>query len=268
MQVKDSADFEAKYGVLHQQRTLAETIEMIYAAQIIHKSVLNLPPQLTEEDLRNNVKEDDLAMLEYGNKLTILGADVLLARASNQLAQVRDTFVTELTSISIADFSKSEFFGHRDIQGRFLPVDKESITLDTWIQQSYLAHVSLLSKGCRSAGLLAKASDDVSFEAQTWCCQRCRTDRFFSQTSQVLNLMERIGSNFAYAINAFTELEPYCNKNAFYSKRILDLSAAPVLFHLQKDPELAEYIKTTANDDVENLDFDKVRRHFFPIIFN
>merc|ERR1719167_262715 len=66
--VQQQADFDAKTGVLNRQRQLAEIIEMIQSAQAIHKSVLNLPMQLSP-DQSGAVLQSDLEELEYGNKL-------------------------------------------------------------------------------------------------------------------------------------------------------------------------------------------------------
>ena len=51
--MQSSEDYDEKTGVLGKQRRLAEIVEMINAAQAIHKSVLNLPISLSEEDEKN-----------------------------------------------------------------------------------------------------------------------------------------------------------------------------------------------------------------------
>ena len=59
------------------------------------------------------------------------------------------------------------------------------------------------------------------------------------------------------ALQTFTELQPFSDQISGSSKEVLDLSGAPVLFHLQSDPQLLEYIGTCENN-VTNLDFKKV----------
>ena len=70
-----------------------------------------------------------------------------------------------------------------------------------------------------------------------------------------------IGTNVALALQSYTELEPFMenNQNFFVptGKQMLDLSAAPILFHLQSDIELMEHIKGCDNN-VDNLDGRKV----------
>ena len=147
--------------MLGTQRRLAEIVEMINAAQAIHKSVLNLPISLSEEDEKNQSLKDDLSQLEYGNKLAILGGDYLLATACTGIAELRNTHVVEMISVSIAEFAQSEFMGRRDAQGRFLPDTTQVLTRDSWIQRNNLARGSLMGKGCEAAGMLAALPDAV-----------------------------------------------------------------------------------------------------------
>ena len=73
-------------------------------------------------------------------------------------------------------------------------------------------------------------------------------------------MFHRIGKNVSLALQSFSELQPYSEDNAFIgfgSKELLDLGAAPVLFHLQNDPELLRYIGD-CDGDVDALDFKKV----------
>ena len=161
MRSKD--DYDAKTGVLGSQRRLAEIVEMINAAQAIHKSVLNLPLSLSEEDEQKENLKDDLSQLEYGNKLAILGGDYLLASACTGIAELRNTHIVEMIAVSIAEFAQSEFIGRRDVQGRFLPDTTQVLTRDSWIQRNNLARASLLSKGCEAAGMLANLPDKVNY---------------------------------------------------------------------------------------------------------
>ena len=66
---------------------------------------------------------------------------------------------------------------------------------------------------------------------------------------------ERIGRNLAVSLQAFIELQPFIEENNFDSD--LSLGSAPVLFHLQNDPALLEYI-ATCEGDIDNLDLKKV----------
>ena len=57
-----------------------------------------------------------LLQLEYGNKISILGGDYLLANASTGLAALRIPKIVEIVSIAIAEFTQSEFLGQQDPQ--------------------------------------------------------------------------------------------------------------------------------------------------------
>ena len=49
---------------------------------------------------------EDLLQLEYGNKIAILGGDYLLANACTGLADLRNTYIVEMISIAIAEFTQ------------------------------------------------------------------------------------------------------------------------------------------------------------------
>ena len=69
-----------RFGILPSQRTLAEITEIIHIADMIHHEVVELP--IDKESIKTDVMND----LSFGNKIIILGGDVLLARASKDLA--------------------------------------------------------------------------------------------------------------------------------------------------------------------------------------
>ena len=72
---------------------------------------------------------------------------------------------------------------------------------------------------------------------------------------EVTEKSERVGRNLAIALQAFIELQPFLRDVGADFE--VNLSYAPVLFHLQNDPTLMEYIQS-CQDDVDNLDLKKV----------
>ncbi len=80
---------------------------------------------------------------------------------------------------------------------------------------------------------------------------------------QVQSCAYRIGCNSALSLQAYAELQPFSSEMTSSSnfKGLLDLSVAPVLFHLQTDPQLMEYIHS-CHDDLENLNSKQVRQYF------
>lgn len=231
--LKQRSDFEEETSILAPQRKLAEIVEMISAAYSIHKSVLNLPFELPED--ANEDTKDDLNQLEYGNKIAILGGDYLLANACVGLADLRNTYIVEMVAIAISEFTQSEFYGKRDVQGRLIP-DENSIQVKDWIVRNKMANGSLLASGFKGVGMLANLDDEVT--------ERC----------------ERIGRNLAVAWQAFLELQPFLEDKSNFETE-WNLGCAPVLFHFQGDPNLLEYVQT-CQDDVDNVDMKKVRKCF------
>ena len=68
-------------GILDSQRSLAEITEVIHAAHLVHHSLLDLP-----EGMFSTEEAKDL---EFGNKISILCGDLLLAKSSVALANLR-----------------------------------------------------------------------------------------------------------------------------------------------------------------------------------
>merc|ERR1719278_1581920 len=115
-------DLDPTTGVTDSQRKLAEFVEMIHTGEAIHQSVVNLPVNIAnepDEDIRSI-----LLQLEYGNKISILGGDYLLANASTGLASLRIPKIVEIVSVAISEFSQSEFIGSQDPQGRIIPTEE------------------------------------------------------------------------------------------------------------------------------------------------
>ena len=74
-----------QFGILPSQRALAEVTEMIHSALLLHVEVVS---KGEEEEVEEEEKQQFLSDLAFGNKLVILGGDMLLARACRELAQL------------------------------------------------------------------------------------------------------------------------------------------------------------------------------------
>jgi len=219
-------DFDPSTGVLERQRKLAEIVEMIHTAQCIHQSVVNIPVNTLEE--LDTVAREDLAQLEYGNKISILGGDYLLANACTGLAALRVTKVVEIVAIAIGEFTQSEFIGRRDSQGQPIPT-KDQLTEDAWLARTKLAVGGLLASGCQGAMLLAAREDKEEVARQ-------------------------LGENLALAIQAHHELQLFTGDGGLSSGAPFNLATAPVMFHLQSDPGMLQYIENNA-DNMHQLDY-------------
>ena len=71
----------------------------------------------------------------------------------------------------------------------------------------------------------------------------------------MLEHFQRIGTNLALAIQSAAELNMFTHVGSYGEP--FDLGAAPVLFHLQNDPELLVYINGCENN-LDNLDYATV----------
>lgn len=79
------SEYDKSAGVLMSQRTLAEVVEMVRTANLIHSSgVLNL--QHLQKSGNDLSFDSDLI---FGNKIALLGGDILLGNASTQMAQLK-----------------------------------------------------------------------------------------------------------------------------------------------------------------------------------
>ena len=155
----------------------------------------------------------DLAQLEYGNKISILSGDYLLANACTGLAHLRVTKIVEIVAIAIGEFTQSEFVGLRDAQGQPIPTE-DQLSQEAWEARNGLAVGSLLGAGCQGAMLLAAEEEDKQVVAK------------------------ELGHHLALAIQAHHEVQQFTGEGGLPAGLPFNLCTAPVLFHLQNDKDL------------------------------
>ena len=78
------------------------------------------------------------------------------------LADLRNTFIVEMVTMAIADFTQSEFVGARDVQGRMIPTAERYLTADSWRYRMGLAYGNTMAAGCKSAAMLAELDEQAS----------------------------------------------------------------------------------------------------------
>lgn len=165
------------------------------------------------------------------------------------------------------DVGDSNFLGDRDIQNNPLPSDPfkkleeqrknpklfDEISTDQidntlpfklhdimgtaeqeWRLRQTLAGGTLLGKSCQAAMILAKHSEEVQKEV------------YF------------MGKHLYLGYRAAKDLSVFKSKNLPSSGKF-SLVSAPVLFHLEHDPELYDEIKK-GSEVIDNVDFKKVHR--------
>ena len=74
------------------QRSLAEIVEMIHTAGLIHKGIVNIA-SVDDDDSSSAVTDSQTDDFKFGNKMAVLSGDFLLANASTGLAALNNTQV-------------------------------------------------------------------------------------------------------------------------------------------------------------------------------
>ena len=144
-------------GITPSQRRLAEITEMIHAASLLHDDVIDA--SLTR---RNNPS----CVSVFGNKMSILGGDFLLGRASVALARLRNAEVIELLATVIANLVEGEFMQLKNIQKD--GSDEQESAIDYYLRKTYLKTASLISKSCRAAAILGGATTEATDAAYSF----------------------------------------------------------------------------------------------------
>ena len=118
-----------------------------FSAFLIHRSMLNLAHEQYLQHVNHKT-------LNFGNKLSILGGDYLLAKASLELSKLQNTEVVEFVSQAIGDMSEGAMIEE-------LCADMKTWNLADWENYVYLSDGSLISNTCKSAVRLLNHSSEV-----------------------------------------------------------------------------------------------------------
>eukprot|EP01111_Echinosteliopsis_oligospora_P011482 TRINITY_DN3803_c0_g1_i1.p1 TRINITY_DN3803_c0_g1~~TRINITY_DN3803_c0_g1_i1.p1 ORF type:complete len:519 (-),score=155.75 TRINITY_DN3803_c0_g1_i1:122-1678(-) len=186
-------------SVSPQQIQLAEIVEMIHTASLVHDDVID--EAVTRRDLPS-------ANIKFGNKMSVMAGDFLLARASISLAQLQNCEVTELMATVLGEL----------IEGEFMQT-KGSSDFDYYLKKTYLKTASLLANACRCAAILGGASRSV------------------------VDMATEYGRNIGLAFQIVDDLLDFTGTSKELGKEALvdlslGLATAPVLYARQEFPEL------------------------------
>lgn len=221
---QDCLEEERVAGITQRQRSLAEITEMIHTAHLIHRGVLNLsndqfPDATTLRDL------------QFGNKISVLTGDYLIANASKSLTDLKNCKVVDLVATAIGDFMQSEFLGDHDQQGNPIPV--AGMTIGHWEEKHYLSTGSLMSNSCQATLELASHDD------------------------QLQELGFEFGKSIGLAWQVHSDLQPFVDTYRHPPGIPFVLTSAPVVLHLENDASLVEEIRRHTSN-VEKLDYLKL----------
>eukprot|EP00947_MAST-08B_sp_MAST-8B-sp1_P001517 g1517.t1 len=152
------AHADAAGGILPSQLRLAEITEMIHTASLLHDDVIDGSDTRRGRDSVNKV---------FGNKLSILAGDFLLARASVALARLRDVEVVEVLSTVIEHLVKGELMqiNAPDYEGRL-------DAMQYYMRKNYYKTGSLIANSCMAATLLGdcdRATQEAALDYGLGC---------------------------------------------------------------------------------------------------
>ncbi|KAK7063875.1 isoprenoid synthase domain-containing protein [Favolaschia claudopus] len=221
-------------SLLPTQRRLAQIVEMIHVASLLHDDVIDASA------LRRGVPSAPAA---FGNKLAVLGGDFLLGRASAALSRLGDMEVVELIASVIANLVEGEILQMKDVHRAEVPKTGG----DAWniyLKKTYLKTASLMAKGCRASVILGGCA-----QGEVW-----------------KELAYAFGRNFGLAFQLVDDVLDYDAGEATLGKPggadlKLGLATGPALFAWEEHPEMGPLIvrKFEQEGDVE-LARDLVRR--------
>lgn len=267
-------------AILPTQRRLAEITEMIHVASLLHDDVI---------DASSLRRGSPSAPAAFGNKLSILGGDFLLGRASVALARLRDNEVVELLATVIANLVEGEVMQlksqannalssstpHKSAFSSFWTADDPSATesgkseagpsadvFEHYLQKTYLKTAALIGKSARAATILGGFGSDAIRQGQF--------GRDVEVSSQVVrDAAYSYGRNLGISFQLVDDLLDFQSTSAAFGKPSggadlrLGLATAPVLYAWQEYPDegLGDMVKRKFNKegDVERA-LEIVRR--------
>ena len=155
--------------LLPTQLRLAQIVELLHTASLLHDDVIDASA------LRRGAPS---APAVFGNKLSVLGGNFVLGRASVALARLGDGEVTELIASVISNLVEGEILQAKEVKmeenGKGESIMNEHVhnglaqktctsgkmdtsrreALNIYLQKTYLKTASLMAKGARSAVVL------------------------------------------------------------------------------------------------------------------
>lgn len=260
-----SSSSSSSSSPLATQKRLAEIAEMIHVASLLHDDVID------ESSLRRGAPSSPST---FGNKLSILGGDFLLGRASVALARLRDNEVVELLATVISNLVEGEVMQMKGVDvgalegsglasfwtseedlkavasgngpaggGHNLGPTPEHFT--SYLQKTYLKTASLMAKSSRAATILGgcgeealkqwRSSRGVSADAKS-------EEALVEHCARVRDAAYSYGRNLGIAFQLVDDLLDFKSTSVSFGKPSLGadlrlgLATAPVLYAWQEFP--------------------------------
>ncbi|KAL2245520.1 UNVERIFIED_CONTAM: Solanesyl diphosphate synthase 2, chloroplastic [Sesamum indicum] len=204
-----TAEIAGLKDLTKEHRRLAEIIEMIHTASLIHDDVLD------ESDMRRG--KETVHQL-YGTRVAVLAGDFMFAQSSWYLANLENLEVIKLISQVIKDFASGEI---KQASSLF----DCDIQLDEYLIKSYYKTASLIAASTKGAAIFSGVSSETS--------------------EQMYQYGKNLGLSFQVVddILDFTQSAEQLGKPAGSDLAKGNLTA-PVLFALEKEPKLRAIIES------------------------
>ncbi|KAL2476472.1 Solanesyl diphosphate synthase 2 [Abeliophyllum distichum] len=192
-----------------EHRRLAEIIEMIHTASLIHDDVLD------ESDMRRG--KETVHQL-YGTRVAVLAGDFMFAQSSWYLANLENLEVIKLISQVIKDFASGEI---KQASSLF----DCDVQLDEYLLKSYYKTASLIAASTKGAAIFSGVDSEISEQ------------------------MYQYGMNFGLSFQVVDDILDFTQSAEQLGKPSgCDLAkgnlTAPVIFALEKETKLRDIIES------------------------
>lgn len=261
---------DLQHPVLATQRRLAEIAEMIHVASLLHDDVID------ESALRRGAPSSPST---FGNKLSILGGDFLLGRASVALARLRDNEVVELLATVISNLVEGEVMQMKGVdvgalQGSGLSsfwTSEEDLRaassrgpseevfpgptpehFTSYLQKTYLKTASLMAKSSRAATILGGCGQEALAQwrqSRDVAADAGEEEGIVTHCARARDAAYSYGRNLGIAFQLVDDLLDFKSTSVSFGKPSLGadlrlgLATAPVLYAWQEFPDPADRMK-------------------------
>lgn len=274
----DKDNSQGQLDILPKQRRLAEIVEMIHTASLLHDDVIDL------SDSRRGRPSGNIA---FTNKMAVLAGDFLLGRASVAIARLRNPEVIELLSTTIANLVEGEFmqlkntvlqnnnndeiFNDGDVKSIPQPTGKVPTKLHQYsVQQQQ--RTTNGGNGGDSADAAVVVDHEINVEAAfeyylhktylktaSLMSKLCRAAAVLSGAQDdIIENCYQFGRNLGLCFQIVDDMLDYTSSDKTIGKPSqadlkLGLATAPILFAWKQEPKLGDLIARKFNQpgDVE-----------------
>lgn len=234
------------------QTSLSSAIQLIHIGNLIHQKGMSDLHKMS--NFGNDLSaEDDLIM---GNKIALLAGDFLLANAQIKITKMRDADVLKIISRAMCDVVDASFIGKQDENNNPLPFEPGRIPdrVDISFEES--------EKPVKLTGRSGKAENEWMFRQILYrgflIAKGCQASAVLSGggTQKIQKNCFELGKNLFLSWQAFVELKSFSDDIPIDGFNV-NLTSAPVLFHLNQEPSLYRQIYEESHSR-DGLDHEKL----------